>query len=398
MEVPKNNGIAHFMEHLLVQGVPSLPNVEEFSGYIESLAGSYGAHTEKLLVCFQVTLPAIHLEDAARIASEVFFEPLFSESAMKREKGAIAEELKQHADSHWYRIGQFYRQTRFVPKSPMVLDIGGKIEVINNLKRSDLVKFWQSHIFPQNTYILVSGQFSSNHLSQTLERFLGKYRSKKSFAGFPKLSEGDFSKERVAIRFDKDLKANYVDLTFPSLNLSNDLETRLKQNLALIILGGIRNSRLFKLLRYQRGLVYNVDCGANVLPGLGYVYISSEVSTERLREVVSLIVSEISAFVKNGPTLKELDFVKNYLSNRWLMTFDHPTAITGWIENDLLWNDKIRLPEEYIEIIQKFTPLDLLKLMQKYWDFSKLSLTVQGPTKDDQKTRTSLKSLLADLG
>src|SRR5687767_10339935 len=79
-EKPSKNGVAHFMEHMLVQGIPSLPNVDEFSRYIESLAGTYGANTESTLVRFNLTIPFTHLETGLKIASEVFFEPLFPES------------------------------------------------------------------------------------------------------------------------------------------------------------------------------------------------------------------------------------------------------------------------------------------------------------------------------
>lgn len=391
------SGIAHFMEHLLVQGIPSLPNVEDFSGFIESMAGSYGAHTERLLVCFNITLPAVYLEDAVKIASEVFFEPLFMETAIEKERGAIKEEITQKMDSHWYKISEFYRQIRFDAGNPLVLDVGGRLEVVAKLKRQDLVKFWQKYFLPHNTHIVVSGKFVDASLRKLLERYFLKYQSPKSFPGFPKISNQDLSSRQVAIRSDSKLKVNYIDLTFPSLSLDEDLKTRIKQNLALVILGGLRNSRLFKLLRYQKGLVYNVDAGSNVLPGLGYVYISSEVSSENLEEVVSLIVLELAAFIKNGPTQEELRFVKNYLSNQWLMTFDHPSAISGWIENDLVWNDQVRLPEDYIKMIENITVEDVKAVMDKYWSFGKLNLTIQGPIEASKENIAKFEDLVAEL-
>lgn len=391
------NGVAHFMEHMLVQGTPSLPNAEEFSGFIESLAGNYSAYTERLLIGFNITIPATHIEDALRIGSEVFFEPLFMELAMGKERRAIVEELKQNMDSHWYKISQYFRKSRFVKNHVLTLDPGGTLDIVQKLTREDLINFWKKCFIPQNTYLLISGKFNEGQLNKLLNHYFDKIGSSDKKNCFPPLGAEGFSPRGVNIRSDMKLGANYIDLTIPSIDLNSNLSQRITQNLALVILGGIRNSRLFKLLRYQKGLVYSVHSGSSVLPGLGYVYLTSEATPSHLEEVVSLMVSELTAFVKNGPTSEELKLVKNYLTNQWLMTFDHPSAIAGWIENDLMWNNKVRLPEEYIEILEGITASDITKLMQTEWDFAKLNLTLQGPIKNVKEVKHKFEMILEKL-
>ncbi len=381
-ETDENNGVAHFMEHMLVQGTPSFPNVEEFSSYIERLAGSYGAYTDSLNVGFTLTVPALHLADAIKIGSEVFFEPLFESTALEKERRVVADEITQRMDSHWFKINKFFRQTRFGPKHPLTINPGGSIEVVKKVTREELLDYWKKYFVPRNTYLLISGNFDDATLRQLLEDHFEKYTSKAEFPGYPKLSNKDFSKKQVAIRHDTTLSSSYVDFAFPSINIFAPLELRMRENIALIILGELRNSRLFKLLRYQKGLVYHVSAGASLWPGLGYVYITSEVGPDHTEEVVQLIWQELQTYITNGPTEEELTMVKHYLINQWMMAFDHPSAITGWIENDLLWNDKIRLPEEYGQIIEKITCQDIIALMQEHWDLSRLNVTIQGPLKN----------------
>ncbi len=386
VETPENNGVAHFMEHMLVQGIPSYPNVEEFSGYIERLAGSYGAFTDSLNVGFTITVPNTHIEDAVKIASEVFFEPLFVEEAIDKERRVIVEEITQRMDSHWYKINNYFRKTRFGETHPLTLNPGGTVEVIEKLTREDLMNYWKEYFVPKNTWLIVTGNFEFDQLEKLLNDYFGKYDNPAEFSGFPKMGNSDFSKRQIALRHDAGLSTNYVDLAFPSMSLEHPLEERIRENLALIVLGGLRNSRLFKLLRYQRGLVYHVSCGASLWPGLGYIYASCEVSSANLDEVVSLLTQQISTFMTNGPTVEELEFVKHYLSNQWMMAFDHPSAIAGWIENDLLWNDQIRLPEDYVDMIKDITVDDLRELMQKHWDLKRLNVTIQGAVKDNAAT------------
>lgn len=396
-ETKNNNGVAHFMEHMLVQGTPSLPNAEIFSSHIESLAGTYGAHTDLLTVNFEITLPKTELESATRITSEVMFEPIFAEEAIEKERIAVINEINQRVDSHWYKLNEYYRQVRFKKNHPLSIDVGGDLKVINKLRREDLVEFWKKYFVPENLHLLIVGNFNLKTLKKLLNNYFGKNNSKSKFPGFPKLSNSDFSASNVFIRNDNTLSSCYIDLNFPSIDLDAKKETSLKQSMLLVILGRLRNSRLFKLLRYQKGLVYGVSSSSMAIPGMGAVYINSETTPEKLEEVITLITKEIENFIKFGITEDELKFAKHFLENQWLMSFDHPSSIAGWIESDFLWKDKIGLPEDYAKDIAKLDTNDLLNMMQKNWDFSKLNLILQGPIEDTKENKEKFERIIGGL-
>lgn len=396
MENESNNGVAHFMEHMIVQGVPSFPTGEGLSEFIESMAGSYNATTEKLQINFNITTPFSKIEDALRIASEVFFAPLFTKESLENERRAVLNEIGQRMDAHWYKLNNFFRNFRF-KKGPLILDDGGSIDVVNKLTRDDLILFWQKYFLPKNSYLTITGNISDVKLEKLLEKYFGKYKSAEDFPGFPKITNRDFSKRGVAIRKDKTSSVCYMDLTFPSIGLAASLKMRVKQNLLLTILGGLRNSRLFKLLRYQKGLVYNANSGQNTLPKVGMVYISSEAVPEHLTEVVTLVANELAAFIKNGPTDGEVNMAKNYLVNSWLMTFDHPSSVAGWIENDLLWEDRVGLPEDYAKLIAETKAEELIELMTKCWNFDKLNLCIQGPVQNPKDEKDKFSEILKIL-
>jgi predicted Zn-dependent peptidase len=391
------NGVAHFMEHMLVQGIPTYPNVEEFSRFIEGLAGSYGAYTKNTTVSFYMTVPATHLEEAAKITSETFFEPLFVAEALEKERHAVYEEIKQRMDSHWYKISKFFTATRFSKKHPLTYDGGGSVETVAKITRDHLLAYWQQYFLPKNTYLLISGNFSEPKLVNLLNTYFNKHKVSKTFSGFPKMGNADFTPKQVAVRQDMQLKSSYIDLTFPSMELHTDLLDRVKQNLALVIFGQLRNSRLFKLLRYQKGLVYDVGAGSAQYPGIGYCYVSSQTSLENLDEVIELILQQLRSFATNGPTKEELDFAKNYLTNQWLMAFDHPSSISGWVEDHLLWDDKVLLPEDYAHLLKGISEEDIIQVIQSYWDFSKVNLVLQGPIKEPDEIQKKYLTLLTAL-
>jgi predicted Zn-dependent peptidase len=396
-ESPKNNGIAHFMEHMLVSGIPSFPTSEALSAYVESLAGTYNAHTETLNVTFTITVPFTYLEDAVKIGSEVMFSPLFDSVALEKERKAVIEEIRQREDSPWHNMNQFLMDTRFYKRHALTLPIVGNIKAVEKITRGDIVSYYNKYFFPKNMFILVSGNVSQAEIKPLLEKYYGLFSSKQTAMAFPNMSATDFSKKQVVIRHDEKLGSNYIDLTFPSIAISNNIQLRLQQSIAMEILGLLRGSRLFKLLRYQKGLVYDVRSEAALLPEIGYGYVSSNVSSEKLEEVVRLIITELSTFVKNGPTEAELNMAKHFLTNQWLMAFDHPSSIADWIETELVWADKIRLPEEYTEMLGKISTTNVLETLQKHWDFKKVNLALQGSIKNTKTNKQKFSEIISQL-
>lgn len=382
LESDANNGVAHFMEHMLVQGIPSLPNVEQFSSFIEGLAGTYGATTDPLTVNFHINLPFNKLETGIKITSEVLFEPLFVPEALERERVAVINELLQRMDSHYYKISKFYKEVRYPKDHPLYRDTGGELDIVKKVTIEDLKEYWKDYFLTNNTYLLVTGNFEEKELKKLLDEYFDKHPKSVGKVNYPKMSNKDFSKRTVALRRDVNLKTSYIDFSFPAFATTEPdkySKELLGQSLLNIILGRLRNSRLFKLLRYQRGLVYGVSVGTSGVPGISAINVSSETNVENLDEVVSLVTAELIGFVDKGLTEQELKFAKYFIENQWLMSFDHPSSIASWIGYELLWKDKIRLPEDSIKELDGIDNQFLVNLMHKHWDFSKLNLVIQGP-------------------
>lgn len=396
-DAKETSGAAHFMEHLLVQAIPSFPTVEQLSAFMESLAGGYNASTGFGSIRFNASAPAIYTDDLLKIAGEVFYEPLFKEDDLERERGAVMQEISQRQDALWYKNGKFFREVRFKKDHPIQLDGGGSPEAVMKLQKKDLVDYWEKFFDPKNSYLVIVGGFDNDVIEEKIQDTFKKYTSKKGFSGFPKITNEDLLGRKVAIREDKELKTCYVDLSFPA-TVGNDLiKVRSSYRIARAILGNLRSSRLFTELRQRRGLVYDVGFGASSFEDYGYGSINSQVSVEYLDEVISIIAKELKRFVEEGPTKAELDNAKNIAKNQSLMQFDHPLGIASWIEGDLLWEDKIYTPEEDVEIIESITQADIMDTIIKSWDFKKLQLVIQGPIADSKENIKKYTNLIKDL-
>lgn len=394
---PQTSGAAHFMEHILVQAIPSFPNVEALSDFIEGLAGSYNASTHPQSIHFHASIPAGHLTDILKIASEVFYQPLFLDLDIERERGAVLEEIRSKQDQTWYKNWRFWADTRYKKGHPMLMFGGGSLEAVEKLKKDDLISYWQQFFHPRNSYLVVVGGFNQKDLKKALEDFFEANKSSVAFPGFPKISNQDLSSRTIAIRQDSDLKACYFELSFPSLHDNAPIEDRVAQSVIAYILGGLRSSRLFRLLRQRRGLVYHVSFSNSSYESFGYCEVELEVAPDKLDETARLVAAELKSFLDQGPTKEEVEFVKNFYSNRVLMNFDHPGAIGGWIQSDLMWGDKIYTPEEYVEIIKGVSQKKIMDLMKREWDFAKLNLVLQGPISDSKENKEKFSEICQTL-
>jgi|GEM_PF-2180236 len=398
VDKPEKNGLAHYMEHMLVQGIPSLPTAQSMSNFIESVSGTYNAYTSASTVHFMIHVPFLYAEDALRIASEVFFQPLFPEGAMEKERHAVINEITQEMDSRWFKFNEFFRAIRYTKTSPLQQPTVGSIATIQKVTREDVQTYWEEYFSTQNTYLFIGGNFKQKQLDMLVEKYFGNIKKGKNFTGFPHLSaNNDFTKRQVAIRHDDKLQANYIDLVYPALATDDTPEEHLKQFLALTILGRLRSSRLFRILRYEKGYVYGVSISNAEWPGVGYASAYSEVQPEYLDEVVKILIDELYKFIQEGPTQEELVLAKNFLTNQWLMIFDNPSSIAGWIEGQLLWRDKILLPEDDIAMLKNITSQEIISFMQKKWNMKKIQLIIQGPLEASKENLEKFQKILAEL-
>ena len=241
------------------------------------------------------------------------------------------------------------------------------------------------------------GGFQLNQIEPLINKSLLSISSSKTFPGFPNLTNDDLSNRQIALRNDPKLQTSYLDISFPTISESAPLKQRITLGIVKAMLGNLRSSRLYRLLRQRRGLVYHVSFGSSLYHNFGFAYVSSQVNKENLEEVIRLISKELSTFVKLGPTKEELEIAKNYAINQSLMQFDHPSGISSWIEGDLIWEDRIYTPEEYAKIIEKVSVRDVSDLVQNHFDFAKLNVVVQGPIEDSKVNKEKFASLVSEI-
>src|SRR6202171_1147874 len=106
-ESPEQNGISHFIEHMLFKGTTNR-SAEEIARSVDSIGGNLDAFTAKELVCYNTKVLDEHLSLAFDVLADLVLHPLFREDDIAKEKGVILEELKMEEDNPDYLVHEIF--------------------------------------------------------------------------------------------------------------------------------------------------------------------------------------------------------------------------------------------------------------------------------------------------
>ena len=137
-EFPANNGISHFIEHMVFKGTKKR-NVKEIAQSIESVGGYLNAFTSKEHTCYYARVLDEHLELATDVLSDMVFQPTFPEKELEKERNVILEELKQAEDDPDDIIQDYFEKAIF-KTNPLGMPVIGTAKSISSFKRKDLIQ------------------------------------------------------------------------------------------------------------------------------------------------------------------------------------------------------------------------------------------------------------------
>lgn len=97
-EMQVNNGVSHFIEHMLFKGTKNR-TAKELASSIDKIGGQLNAFTSKECTCFYAKVLDSHFDIALDVLSDMYFNSTFSEDEIEKEKGVVMEEISMYEDS-----------------------------------------------------------------------------------------------------------------------------------------------------------------------------------------------------------------------------------------------------------------------------------------------------------
>ncbi len=308
-ENEKNNGISHFLEHMMFRGNQKYTDSIALNMEFETIGRDLRASTlgEYTQYGFSPHIP--YLDKGMEIFSEFFYSPTFPE--IELERGIILEEYYEDLNEEGVNIDINNHACQLLyPGTPMSWPTIGTEETIKSITVEMLRDYYNRHYIPGNMVLAMAGPIEHEYNVQLSEKYFSAFVNradpipKKYFIG--SIPDEQF---RPQFLFQKDSDSQ-IELQICFRSCSYNHEDFLPLGLISRIFDDGFTSRLQRVLREERGLIYSVECRATSMSDIGTMDFDVTVRPEKLIEVAKVLLQEIKSFVTTGPSDDEMAHVK----------------------------------------------------------------------------------------
>lgn len=391
-----NNGISHFLEHMVYKGTKKRPNPIDIPSEIEGIGGSWNAFTAKDHTGFYIKAAKAHLPHLFDILSDILLHSLLKGEEIEKEKGVIVEEINMYEDTPMQKVGEVYDDLIF-GDVPLGWDIAGSPESVRSFTKKTFTDYWQEHYAPNNMVIAVAGGIENATMENApkkgsvrylVEKYLGDWKDRK-VESYSK-AEIVQKEARAKIKF-KQTEQAHLCIGVPGYNLSDP--DRYKLSVMSTILGGGASSRLFDEVREKRGLAYYCRSSSDQYVDVGHFVTQSGVVLSKIDEAIKVILEQfyVLSTRKRPITKSELARAKELLKGHLILSLEDSRNVAGMYGSDELIEEEITTTEEVIAKIEGVSAEDAQKVAEDLFKTEKLNLAIIGPYRDPERFKSLLK-------
>lgn len=327
VERPEELGIAHLLEHAALNS-SARTSGRVLKGKIEQLGGSFDAETESDFTVFWCRFLNDQFLDGLDPFLEMILDPALDAEEIENEKKVVREEMTMVRDDpkEWSLVR--FREA-FFRGTPWARDPLGRAETLKRLGPGDLRRFHRRHYTAANAVVAWAGGVPKKPILERLDRWWGG-RRRGSPRRLPHADAGRHPAPRVRER--RGAGQCYFVVGWPTPG-DGEPARAARSWLLSTVLGGGEASRLFRALREERGLAYEVSAEHVAAPRAGALAASSGVAARNLPEALDLVRREA---LRLPETLGEEDVERaRHQALTWLEeTFENPRQEMYWAAVD----------------------------------------------------------------
>lgn len=379
-ENSQNNGVSHFIEHMLFKGTKNR-SAKRIAEEIEEVGGQINAFTGKEATCFYVKLLDEHIGIGIDVLSDMLLNSSFSEDDIQREKGVIQEEINMYEDSPEDLVVDILSLGTW-GKDTLAYPILGTEKTVNSFNREIVLDYFSNIYTPNNIVISIAGNYNKKEIIKILEDKFGSYSSEKN--NILTVSKPSINNE-IIIR-KKDIEQIHVTLSFKGIELGND---RLYTLLALNnYFGGGTSSRLFQSLREEKGYVYTIYSFPSSYQNAGVFNIYFALNGQYIDNAMELIHNEILDTLNNKLDDIQIKKAKEQLKGNYILGLESVSSrMFGMGKSELMLN-RVNEPKEILDKIDKITSDDVHKTIEDVFKGGILSAAAVGRNISEDKFKS----------
>lgn len=376
-ESAEQNGISHFIEHMIFKGTEKR-TAQHIASMMDAMGGQSNAFTTKDCTCYYMKVLDTHLHTAAELLADMFLCSSFADEDIELERGVVLEEIDMYEDTPEDVATEKLFEACY-EGTALGRPILGTEETLARMDSKALHDYVRKNYHPEDTVVALSGSFSDADLDYICELF-GEMQG----SGRNQIEPAHYQ-PRVVIR-SKEIEQNHLCLGFPGLPLLDD--KRYAYQLMNAIIGGGMSSRLFQTVRERNGMCYSIYSfpSSHVDTGMFSIYVG--LGQEDEAKAAKLICNVLRDFCAEGPTREELSRCREQLKSNLLMGLESTNARMHHLGRYELFTDHVVSSDELVAAYDAVTADQVRALANEVFRFDQASICAVGNTGDEAYYRS----------
>ncbi|MDD4715392.1 MAG: pitrilysin family protein [Oscillospiraceae bacterium] len=381
-ERPEQQGISHFIEHMVFKGTEQRTAMEQ-AMLMDSIGGQFNAFTSKEYTCYYAWTLDTHLRQALDVLCDLFFHAKFDPSDVEVERGVILEEIGMCEDTPEdlcleRLVSAAYKGNAL---SHPILGIPSSLSKLTGRRLS---AYRKKNYLPQQTVVSLSGSFSDSDIAYLSEWF------SQMEPGIRKEPDQAVYLPSVTV-CRKEIEQNHICIAFPGLPYGSP--KRFAMQLLNSILGGGMSSRIFQEVRERLGLCYNIYSFGAGHTDTGLLCIYTALGRETEDRAILEILRLARKFAAEGVTDEELVRAREQSKANVFLSMESTISRMNHLARSELFYGFIPTAEEIISGYDAVTREEIMQLAAEIFDFEQLSLSAVGKTGTSAHYRKLLRSV-----
>ncbi|MBU1077708.1 MAG: insulinase family protein [Spirochaetes bacterium] len=344
-EAEKENGYAHFLEHMIFKGTKKR-SPEMIAQEIDAAGAYINAATSKEYTTYFINIIDSKIDLAMDILTDIIDNSVFDSQEIEKEKQVILEEIKMYEDTPLEQVQDNLTEAMLFGH-PISNPILGRKKNIRKITKEKIKTFYNRHYYPENTIVTAAGNVDHDKIKEYLIR--SKFLDKKHL---PRPAEKRFAGQIKSkdIIMAKDLAQVHFCLGFPSIKITDNLRYALY--IFNAIFGSTMSSRLFQKIRESMGLCYSIYSFNSLYREAGLFGIYTGTGIQSFEKALKAILEEISKIKKDKFTQKEISNAKEHLKGNLALAYENINTHMNNLARQEIYYEKHFTFDEIIKKIE----------------------------------------------
>jgi predicted Zn-dependent peptidase len=376
-ERPDENGMAHFLEHLVFKGGEIYDDYRKVNETAERMGGSLNAYTSHDLVAFHITVRAESAMEAIDLLTDFVGRPKIDAGELDRERGVVIQEIQRYKDQPSMVAEEIIDEAAF-GDHPLGRTVLGPEDHLRSFTREGIVAFRERRW---------SGQRGGAFIVGNLEHVEADGAVSERFARFPELPPPGpyepappFAPQTLVEQ--RETNQSHLRMSYrPDVDVS-DPRARAAFTIYSTLLGGSMGSRLFDEIREQRGLCYSVWAADHAYADVPVLQLGAGLESGKCVEAYTRMREIVAELHRDGPTQEEVERARAYAAGRRVLAFENTNAVARYAANQTIVFGEDIDPDQAIALLDDVTA-DQVAEAARSVDPERLAVGCVGPHDTD---------------